>query len=163
MPRESPIETAMKEQLHALFGTAVCAPHKTIDAVSIGAAQRMAKFCWAQEVMVDRYRLDFLIVGFGDFGSACLLAVECDGHEFHGGNRDGARRDRVRDRTLAGRGITTIRFAGSEIFADAKSCAAEAASLAAAFLRGQESNITSVVMGGYADDIIAAESREGYP
>ena len=46
----------------------------------------------------------------------CLIAVECDGHEFHEKTKQQAARDKARDRD---------RFTGSEIWKDPGACADE--------------------------------------
>lgn len=71
-------------------------------------------------------RLDFVILGCKwDEGSICpyfahqphvVLAIECDGHDFHEKTKEQARRDKSRDRLLMANGIHTIRFTGSEVF-----------------------------------------------
>lgn len=80
-----------------------------------------------QQVQVEKYRLDFLLVGEGfETGMFYMLAVECDGHDFHEKTKEQAARDKSRDRTMSSMGITTMRFTGSEIWADAGKCADEA-------------------------------------
>lgn len=56
----------------------------------------------------DRFRLDFGV--FLDWSPIQMIAVECDGKEFHD-----AGRDRDRDAYLATWGIPTFRITGSEI------------------------------------------------
>jgi len=75
----------------------------------------------ARNVRVESYRLDFLI-GMSTPG---VLAVECDGHDFHDRTKQQAAYDRARDRELLRRGIHTIRFTGSEITHSAERCATE--------------------------------------
>ena len=48
------------------------------------------------------------------------LAIECDGKDFHN-----AEKDRERDEEMAKLGIVTLRFAGTQIYNDAKSCVDE--------------------------------------
>lgn len=60
----------------------------------------------------------------------CSVAVECDGHEFHERTKEQAQRDRSRDRIISGiRGVTLLRFTGSEINRNAEACGAEAIDL----------------------------------
>jgi len=68
------------------------------------------------------YRLDFLIT-MKDGETTRSVAVECDGHDYHERTKEQARRDKSRDRILALDGLTTLRFTGSEIHADAVECA----------------------------------------
>jgi very-short-patch-repair endonuclease len=87
-----------------------------------------------QQIQVGAYRLDFCIASpsLEHFDTvAHLLAVECDGHDFHERTKQQAARDKSRDRALLDHGIATIRFTGSEIWRDALKCANEALALAA--------------------------------
>lgn len=73
---------------------------------------------------VGDYRLDFLLTVETARGLS-LLAVECDGHDFHERTKEQAARDRSRDRDLLARGIRVMRFTGSEIHACAWKCAGQ--------------------------------------
>lgn len=81
------------------------------------------------EVSANRgktYRVDFLVATTNaGTGQPILVAVECDGHEFHSRTKEQAASDRQRDRALLSLGITTVRFTGSEIWRDASACADE--------------------------------------
>lgn len=57
--------------------------------------------------------------------TAHAVLVECDGHEFHERTKAQVARDKKRDRDLATAGWTTLRFTGSEIYADPLKCASE--------------------------------------
>lgn len=94
------------------------------------------------EVSVDGEviaRLDFCLFSYLSDMSArgvisatppdSVLAIECDGHDFHEKTKAQALRDKGRDRHLLSHGINTIRFVGSEIYRDPVACAGEAASL----------------------------------
>lgn len=70
------------------------------------------------------YRLDF-VFKLCFRGDHRLLAVECDGHDFHERTKEQAARDRARDRALLGAGIPVVRFTGSEIHRDPQGCADE--------------------------------------
>lgn len=74
------------------------------------------------QATVGPYRADLLIV---DHGNHRLIVVECDGHDFHERTKEQARRDRSRDRWMTEKGVTVLRFTGSEIFGDAASCASQ--------------------------------------
>ena len=80
------------------------------------------------------YRLDFLfkLCLQGDYR---LLAVECDGHDFHERTKEQAARDRSRDRMLFEAGVPVIRFTGSEIYRDPQRCANEVTNHLAALNR----------------------------
>lgn len=75
------------------------------------------------------YRIDFCIAF--DFlqnftNSALLIAVECDGHDWHERTKEQAARDRKRDRYLQSIGYKILRFTGSEIYVHPMLCAMEA-------------------------------------
>lgn len=73
------------------------------------------------------YRIDILILPARPRPRAAFaLAVECDGHDFHDRTKQQAAYDRARDRELLLRGVTTVRFTGSEIFHSAERCALQA-------------------------------------
>lgn len=81
---------------------------------------------YACQVQLTSYRVDFLVASYvGEGRPPVLVAVECDGHEFHEKTREQAARDKRKDRDLARMGVTTMRFAGSEIWGDAGRCAVE--------------------------------------
>lgn len=72
------------------------------------------------QVQVGVLRVDFMLSA----GDRPLLVVECDGHDWHERTKEQAARDKSRDRTiLIDYGLPTLRYTGSEIFADAESCA----------------------------------------
>jgi very-short-patch-repair endonuclease len=83
-------------------------------------------FRLAAQVEVAGYRLDFLLSRVISGGRVVHVAIECDGHEFHEKTKEQAARDKLRDRELIARGITVLRFTGSEIWRDAARCAREA-------------------------------------
>jgi very-short-patch-repair endonuclease len=81
----------------------------------------------APQVRVGDYRVDFLCTmnmhHYRENRNASLvLAIECDGHEFHEKTKEQAARDKSRDRTLLLRGIPSMRFAGSEIWRSPYGC-----------------------------------------
>lgn len=102
----------------------------TDHGIRLGAAHSVpyrVVHCFSQ-LSYGSYRLDFLIVdrtriACGEAGDR--LAIECDGHDYHERTKEQARRDRRRDRALARDGLATLRFTGSEIFADPIGCAVE--------------------------------------
>ncbi|MFK4794932.1 endonuclease domain-containing protein [Sphingobium sp. ZW T5_29] len=102
---ESPIETAMFLSLiHELRGKS--------DYITVKPQEQ-----------IGRYRADFLLECEGR-----RLVVECDGHDFHERTKKQAARDRSRDRWFISECIHVMRFTGSEIYADALSCARQAVS-----------------------------------
>jgi hypothetical protein len=72
------------------------------------------------EVAIGPYRIDLLLEP-----TAGLVAIECDGHEFHDRTKQQAAYDRARDRELLKHGIVTIRFTGSEIHHSIARCVAD--------------------------------------
>jgi hypothetical protein len=62
-------------------------------------------------------------------GPPFLIAVECDGHDFHEKTKEQAAADKARDREIVAAGITVLRFTGSEIWKDAEKCAQEVEAL----------------------------------
>lgn len=73
------------------------------------------------QVEIGGYRVDFMFGG-KIRGETHLLAVECDGHEYHEKTKEQAMRDKSRDRDLLGRGVPVMRFTGSEIWKDPTAC-----------------------------------------
>jgi hypothetical protein len=83
--------------------------------------------CWetplffgAQFYALD-WPVDFIYTVKGD-GTGPVLAVECDGHDFHERTKEQAAKDRSRDRRLQEAGYTVFRFTGSELWRDPCSC-----------------------------------------
>lgn len=81
-----------------------------------------------QQAEVGKYRTDFLFhdcsVPF-EISKPRLMAVECDGHDFHEKTKEQARRDKQRDRYFQSIGVKVLRFTGSEIWQDPDKCAEE--------------------------------------
>lgn len=103
-------------------------------------------FVWNRIVPQSKlagYRIDFGLLGWvatpeklADYRNnkiqastalirAFSLAIECDGHEFHEKTKEQVARDKARDRAITLRGVSVVRFSGSEIFRDADGCAAQ--------------------------------------
>jgi very-short-patch-repair endonuclease len=76
----------------------------------------------APQVQCGSHRVDFLFIGYCFDEALAIVAVECDGHDFHEKNKFQAARDKSRDRDLALMGIHVMRFTGSEIHRDAARC-----------------------------------------
>jgi very-short-patch-repair endonuclease len=66
-----------------------------------------------------RYRVDFLVFYGGE-----AIAVELDGHDWHK-TKEQRSHDAERDRWFQARKVRTIRFTGSQVFADAQACVSE--------------------------------------
>lgn len=53
------------------------------------------------------------------------VAIECDGHDFHEKTKEQAQKDKTKDRTLKAKGLTVLRFTGTEITRKPHACARE--------------------------------------
>lgn len=106
---ESPIETAMVAAILGWF-----------------AIEGDRGLSIKTQVTLGNYRLDIAFYWESDL----LLAVECDGHDFHERTKEQAKRDRARDRWMLERETPTARFTGSEIYDNPAACALEAINLA---------------------------------
>lgn len=67
------------------------------------------------------YRVDFAACSPG----LPMVAVECDGHQFHERTKEQVARDKKRDRHFQSNGWRVLRFSGSEIYKDADACVGE--------------------------------------
>lgn len=70
---------------------------------------------------VGPYRVDIFI----ETKNGRTLAIECDGARFHAATKEQVDRDKRRDRYFATRGISVMRFTGSEIARCPEACATE--------------------------------------
>ena len=70
------------------------------------------------------YKSDFTLTAYYQ-GKVSRTVVECDGHDFHEKTKAQAAHDKKRDRSMVTSGCRVLRFTGSEIFKDARSCAAQ--------------------------------------
>lgn len=86
--------------------------------------------CVVPQVVVAQYRADFVIYHPKGLVGLSGIIVECDGHDFHERTKEQAVRDKSRDRDLQEAGFKVMRFAGSEVWADAFECASQAIALA---------------------------------
>jgi very-short-patch-repair endonuclease len=85
--------------------------------------------CIVAQYPLGRYTLDFGVFVQGFNNDMLMLAVECDGHNYHNKTKEQARHDRKRDRWLQKHGWQVVRFTGSEIHEDASACAEEVGDL----------------------------------
>lgn len=76
----------------------------------------------APEVWMGEFRVDFLAL-YDCPRRPGGIVVECDGHAFHERTKEQASSDRRRDRELQKYGYHVFRFTGSDVWADAMSCA----------------------------------------
>lgn len=80
------------------------------------------------DFLVTLYEHDQVDDGHGgrtDLWRRGSVLVECDGHDFHERTKEQAARDKKRDRELQTAGYAVYRFTGSEVWANAMSCAVE--------------------------------------
>lgn len=84
------------------------------------------------QVPVGKYCADFVLRHRGAGTRIWLVAIECDGHDFHDRTKEQATRDRERDRQFQKQGLLIARFTGRDIWANPTRCAAEAFALALA-------------------------------
>lgn len=68
---------------------------------------------------IGAFRADFELAPTSGAG----IVIEADGHAFHERTAEQATRDRSRDRWMATRGYTVLRFTGTEITRNAERCA----------------------------------------
>lgn len=76
-----------------------------------------------QQMPVGPYRADFGIVAATSNDRSLVVAVECDGHDFHEKTKEQVAKDKARDRAFVERDIRVFRFSGAEIWRDAGECA----------------------------------------
>ncbi|MFC5353523.1 endonuclease domain-containing protein [Azospirillum himalayense] len=88
----------------------------------------------APQYPVGRYRVDIGIIVNGYDGDRLLIAIECDGHDFHEKTKEQASRDKRRDRAFQKIGWMVFRFTGSDIFRKGEECADEVATFVAEWL-----------------------------
>jgi very-short-patch-repair endonuclease len=86
------------------------------------------------QVQIGEYRADFLVLATVDITpiyqtrretAVLKVVIECDGHDHHDLTKEQARHDRQRDRWMQSKGLSILRFTGSEIFRDVHRCAEE--------------------------------------
>ena len=109
----SPIETAMRSALKTSIAAAV--EENGVD----------TRIVVVEQAKIGRAVVDFLLAIGPEGEETVLLAVECDGHDFHERTKEQASRDRSRDRALQALGVAVFRFTGSDIFWDVAECADE--------------------------------------
>jgi len=81
-------------------------------------------YLWSQH-NVGKYVADFVIVRMWSNHNGwrrAIVAVECDGKDFHDATAAQANRDRERDRIFQELGVPVFRFSGSELYRDFAAC-----------------------------------------
>jgi len=82
------------------------------------------------QVMIDQFRVDFLLLHRSGVAGNAGFVIECDGHEFHEKTKEQAARDKARDRSISSRSLQIMRFTGSEIWRDPFGCVFQVFSVA---------------------------------
>lgn len=83
------------------------------------------------------YRLDFAIFyRCSSWDRPAMIAIECDGHDYHDGTKEAAERDKKRNRALTTAGWHVLRFTGREIHRNPRACAEEVEGLLTALYAG---------------------------
>jgi len=116
---ESPLEAKL---LEAFYSTGAFEPVAASAGVLLGYSSTNGALLGQLTVRAAQrhHRLDYAVVAPR---RDVFIAIEIDGgHHFQ---REQAQKDRKRDRDLAGRGWTPIRFTGGEVFNDAEGCVRE--------------------------------------
>jgi very-short-patch-repair endonuclease len=126
---ESPIERRLLAALMSSAAILDGSAYLTIGTSEQVEGYRHRETLIVPQLTIGRYRLDFGVVWYREGAGQILLAVECDGHDFHEKTKEQAQRDKSRDREIMSRGWPVIRFTGSEIFRDASECAESVANV----------------------------------
>ncbi len=77
------------------------------------------------QVCIGAYRVDFAIVIRPKPHEQYTCVVELDGHEFHEKTKEQVKKNNMRDRYFASRGITILHFSGSEVYNNPDACVEE--------------------------------------
>jgi very-short-patch-repair endonuclease len=102
------------------------------------------QYLLSPQVQHGKYRADFVLTRYvldselneaGDteiyfLRKSSIIAIECDGHDFHDRTKEQAQRDRARDRYFTSQGFLMARFTGSEIHKNAQKCVSEIEAIA---------------------------------
>ena len=78
------------------------------------------------QIIIDRYRADFVAIYAHRRGGYAIGGIECDGHDYHDLTKEQAIHDRARDRTFQECGLCILRYTGSEIWRNPLKCAVDA-------------------------------------
>ena len=125
---ESPIEADFLHALKTVCGTrCIVLDGATVKEVRIRAHNEETGQCIfiGPQVWVGKYRADFILGAYYRATYPLLLAVECDGKEFHS-TAPQMMRDRERDSFFGSQGLKVKRFSGKQIMRDPYKCAKQA-------------------------------------
>ena len=101
---------------------------------------------------ISRYRLDFAIIATDLLGRQVLLAIECDGHEWHS-SPEARDRDNRRDKALRSIGWETLRMPGWRLHREPWECA-NMATVMIDYLKRAERNepyMEDILKNGFRD------------
>jgi len=110
---ESPIERHLLAALVTGHWPQNDQPILPVHSLASGAPFPDAEVVLVPQFPIARYRLDFALLIRRGPRPSCILAIECDGADFHD-----ASRDRERDRQLYRMGVLTARVSGAVLHAD---------------------------------------------
>lgn len=100
-------------------------PGVAVETIVAGLSDRIGIEAWPQ-VAIGKYRADFLLAyAPGEVGNI-LVAIECDGHNFHEKTKEQAAHDKTRDNYFQCQNISVLRYSGKTIWASPVSAARDA-------------------------------------
>lgn len=126
-PCESPIEEMFADAvMRRGVERGMVAAVSCVDLAALRTEGRrgLCDLLCAAQVAIGRFRSDFVFIRNG-VGGESIVAVECDGHDFHEKTKEQAARDKARDRSVMAENVRVFRFTGSEIWRDADGCVDE--------------------------------------
>lgn len=77
------------------------------------------------KVKEHHYRLDLFFEEDTESDDPVMVAVECDGHDFHEKTKEQVEKRNVRDMELKKAGVDVLHYSGSQIYNNPYSCAKE--------------------------------------
>lgn len=140
MSRSDPLRAWLQEPRHALCDCQHCFQHvcdgsatpiETMLANAFEMVRGTVCASWHpswqmhHEWPVLSYTADLVLIA-----PHFMIAIECDGHDYHERTKEQAAHDRKRDREMTQAGIVVLRFTGSEIWKNPFACADQVLSIA---------------------------------
>lgn len=115
--------------------------------ITLDRGELEATALWIQpEIVAEgrRYRLD---IGLEVIQGNCraLVAIECDGHDFHEKTKKQAQHDKRRDRDLQILGWSVARFTGSEIVRDPRAASRSSYRLAHSIINARQLELIQAI------------------
>lgn len=148
---ESPIEADMLDALTVVSERPLVVVARATLNELWGAALRdqdERRVFVAPQVVVGRYRADFLLASYRNGIQPNVVCLECDGRKWHRSTMVQRVRDEIRDAWMAQRWIKTIRFTGPQITRDKYGCARRAIRLVLEGQPGEREDSGFVPLGG---------------